>query len=163
MSAKYCARPLTRCLASSRARVGRTFTSSVPRKLSQDAAVAGKAAPAPHAPKWSGQTLLAVAVAAGALGWGFASFNQDSGLGGASLLPILGGPKTRFDGKIVSPQYASLPQMEYVSQVQQIILSTRTNMHFALLTRKSPPSQISFFFFFTFPTPERSLCKFKMG
>ncbi|PKS09208.1 hypothetical protein jhhlp_003822, partial [Lomentospora prolificans] len=110
MSVNNCARPLLR---SGRA-VPRTITArhsistSTPR-LSGTSSNGGSSAPQP--PKWTGSSVMTVAIGAGVVGWAAASLGQENGFTAGDLLTRLGGHKTLLDaGK--PPRYANVRDME---------------------------------------------------
>lgn len=60
-------------------------------------------------PGWSRPKVLAVAIGAGALGWGLASLNEIKGTGNSTW------------GRSVAPHYATLPEMEKVKYLHVLM------------------------------------------
>lgn len=93
---KSVAAPLRRCV-----RPMRTFTASVARRSADGSASGAKTA----ASRWKGSQVMAVAVAAGAIGWGVAVFGPRDWPGKRVML---------FDGSASRPRYASMHEMKTV-------------------------------------------------
>ncbi|TPX13967.1 uncharacterized protein E0L32_005667 [Thyridium curvatum] len=91
---KSVAAPLRRCV-----RPTRTFTASVARRSADGSASGAKTA----ASRWKGSQVMAVAVAAGAIGWGIAAFGPRDWPGKRVML---------FDGSASRPRYASMHEMK---------------------------------------------------
>ncbi|KEZ41360.1 hypothetical protein SAPIO_CDS7474 [Scedosporium apiospermum] len=110
MSVGNCARPLLRSgRAASRSISHRQPISTSGPRYSQTSNNAGSSAP--QSSKWTGSSVMAVALGAGIAGWATASLSPETAFVAGDLLPRLGGHKTLLDaGK--RPRYANLKDME---------------------------------------------------
>ncbi|KAH7265315.1 FAD-linked oxidase-like protein [Fusarium redolens] len=87
---------LSRCAQSARFRRGLTVSSCVRSHVAYDSAQSKPR----NTPGWSQPKVLAVAIGAGALGWGLASLNETKGTGNSIW------------GRSLAPHYATLPEMD---------------------------------------------------